>query len=250
MSSATCSFAAPASRATAAAKRQISGRTAASVSSKASPALRGSGSGSSGAAAAFTAAARPPCRGSRTRSTRALQVSAASGGDAGTVAVAGATGLVGTKLVQDLLAAGYSVRVLTRNPAAAKNKLPFPGIEFVAPPQWGTAVCGTAAVVNLAGAPAEGAAGGLGALIMQPRQCSCVAFHRMFCRASRSRSLPQPSLTAPLPPTRPVLPSLQASPSLPGGLLPSKLRSSAAAWRSPPSWQRPSTPACPPSAPQ
>jgi uncharacterized protein YbjT (DUF2867 family) len=76
--------------------------------------------------------------------------------------VAGATGLVGTKLVQDLLAAGYSVRVLTRNPAAAKNKLPFAGVEFVAPPQWGAAVCGTAAVVNLAGAPAEGAAAGLG----------------------------------------------------------------------------------------
>jgi NAD dependent epimerase/dehydratase family enzyme len=67
------------------------------------------------------------------------------------VAVAGATGLVGTALVKHLLSSGYSVKVLTRNVVSARNKLPYPGLQFVAPAQWSQAVCGTAAVVNLAG---------------------------------------------------------------------------------------------------
>jgi hypothetical protein len=65
--------------------------------------------------------------------------------------VAGATGLVGTALVKQLLSEGFSVRVLTRNVVSARNKLPYPGLQFVAPSQWGQAVCGTNAVVNLAG---------------------------------------------------------------------------------------------------
>ncbi|EFN59354.1 hypothetical protein CHLNCDRAFT_10342, partial [Chlorella variabilis] len=70
-----------------------------------------------------------------------------------TVAVAGATGLVGGALVKQLLAEGYAVRVLTRNVVAARGKLPYPGLQFVAPAQWSAAVCGTTAVVNLAGEP-------------------------------------------------------------------------------------------------
>lgn len=80
-------------------------------------------------------------------------VAAAAAGSAGTVAVAGATGLVGSQLVQQLQSAGYAVRVLTRNVVSARNKLPYPGLQFVAPAQWSEAVCGCAAVVNLAGEP-------------------------------------------------------------------------------------------------
>eukprot|EP00887_Chlorella_sp_A99_P005637 scaffold1.g5637.t1 len=74
-------------------------------------------------------------------------------GSQGTVAVSGATGLIGSRLVQQLLSQGYAVRVLTRNPAAARSKLPFAGVEFAAPPQWPAAVRGTVAVINLAGEP-------------------------------------------------------------------------------------------------
>lgn len=78
-------------------------------------------------------------------------MAAAAAGSTGTVAVAGATGLVGTALVKQLLASGYAVRVLTRNVVAARGKLPYPGIQFVAPQQWSEAVRGCTAVVNLAG---------------------------------------------------------------------------------------------------
>ncbi|KAI3433684.1 hypothetical protein D9Q98_003493 [Chlorella vulgaris] len=84
--------------------------------------------------------------------TRVVAAGAAPG-SAGTVVVAGATGLVGTALVKQLLSSGYSVKVLTRNVVSARNKLPYPGLQFVAPAQWSQAVCGTAAVVNLAGEP-------------------------------------------------------------------------------------------------
>ncbi len=64
---------------------------------------------------------------------------------------AGATGLVGSRLVAKLAAQGHTARVLTRNVAAARAKLPFPRTEFFAPSQWGSAVCGASGVVNLAG---------------------------------------------------------------------------------------------------
>ncbi|PSC67365.1 epimerase family SDR39U1 chloroplastic-like isoform X2 [Micractinium conductrix] len=80
-------------------------------------------------------------------------MAAAAPGSAGTVAVAGATGLVGTALVKQLLADGFAVRVLTRNVVSARSKLPYPGLQFVAPQQWSGAVCGCTAVVNLAGEP-------------------------------------------------------------------------------------------------
>ena len=71
-----------------------------------------------------------------------------------TVAVAGATGLIGTRLVEMLVDQGYTVRVLTRNPASAKSKLSkVQGLQFAAPTQWKAAVRGTRAVINLAGEP-------------------------------------------------------------------------------------------------
>ena len=136
-------------RATPAAHRQAPrpSTAATSLSSRSSAALRGG---------APSAALSP--RSSSSRAAAAAQrggqpaiVAAAAAGNAGTVAVAGATGLVGTALVKQLLASGYGVRVLTRNVVAARGKLPYPGIQFVAPQQWSEAVCGCTAVVNLAG---------------------------------------------------------------------------------------------------
>jgi len=71
----------------------------------------------------------------------------------GSIAITGATGLVGTRLVQALLSTGYTVHVLTRNVASAKTKIPLPGVDFHAPSNWGSAISGTTAVVNLAGEP-------------------------------------------------------------------------------------------------
>lgn len=69
------------------------------------------------------------------------------------MAVTGATGLVGTRLVQALKAEGYTVKVLTRNPAKARSALPYAGLEFFGPAQWASAIRGAYAVVNLAGEP-------------------------------------------------------------------------------------------------
>ena len=83
-----------------------------------------------------------------------MTVSAAAAGSKGTVAITGATGLIGTRLVEALTSQGYAIRVLTRNPAAARSKLrSTPGIEFFGQSQWSSAVSGTTAVVNLAGEP-------------------------------------------------------------------------------------------------
>ncbi|CAL5223129.1 g5594 [Coccomyxa viridis] len=70
-----------------------------------------------------------------------------------TVAVTGATGLVGTRLVSKLTSQGHSVRVLTRNPNAASGKLPYPRVEVFGPSRWNDAVKGSTAVINLAGEP-------------------------------------------------------------------------------------------------
>lgn len=119
---------------------------AAGLSSRASPAVRG------GAAAAAALAAQPAPRSAAARAAqRPVMAAAAAPGSAGSVAIAGATGLIGTVLVRQLQAQGYAVRVLARNPVAARAKLPYPGLQFVAPAQWAEAVCGCTAVVNLAG---------------------------------------------------------------------------------------------------
>ncbi|GFR53108.1 hypothetical protein Agub_g15817 [Astrephomene gubernaculifera] len=77
----------------------------------------------------------------------------ANKGEKMTVAVTGATGLVGSRLVAKLAAAGHKVRVLTRNPATARAKLGYPGLEFFGPGEWARGVEGATGVVNLAGEP-------------------------------------------------------------------------------------------------
>ncbi|KAL4430790.1 hypothetical protein ABPG75_006046 [Micractinium tetrahymenae] len=121
---------------------------AAGLSSRSAAALRGGAP-----AAAFAPRSSSSRAAAAQRGAQPAIVAAAAAGSAGTVAVAGATGLVGTALVKQLLASGYAVRVLTRNAVSARGKLPYPGVQFVAPPQWSEAVCGCAAVVNLAGEP-------------------------------------------------------------------------------------------------
>lgn len=67
--------------------------------------------------------------------------------------LAGATGLVGSRLAAKLAAQGNKVRVLTRDVNSAKAKLQYPGLEFYSLAQITQAVQGADAVVNLAGAP-------------------------------------------------------------------------------------------------
>lgn len=70
-----------------------------------------------------------------------------------TVAITGATGLVGSRLVSKLASTGTQVRVLTRNAQRAKSVLPYPGIAYYEPAAWEEAVRGADGVVNLAGEP-------------------------------------------------------------------------------------------------
>jgi NADH dehydrogenase len=48
-----------------------------------------------------------------------------------TVALAGGSGFIGRAIARRLLAGGINVRVLTRNPDAARARLDSPGVEFV-----------------------------------------------------------------------------------------------------------------------
>ncbi|MEB3343117.1 TIGR01777 family oxidoreductase [Okeania sp.] len=76
------------------------------------------------------------------------------------IAITGATGFVGTKLVERLHSEGDQILVLTRNPETAKRIFPnsaYPNLEIVAyqPKQSGTwqkSIDGCDGVVNLAGA--------------------------------------------------------------------------------------------------
>eukprot|EP00798_Chlamydomonas_sp_ICE-L_P004377 gene4377-14502_t len=86
-------------------------------------------------------------------STRSSVVTQAGNDDKMMVAITGATGLVGSRLVAKLASKGHKVKVLTRNTSSAKSKLPYPGVEFVAPSNWATALSGCTGVVNLAGEP-------------------------------------------------------------------------------------------------
>ena len=72
------------------------------------------------------------------------------------VAITGATGFVGSRLVERLQSQGHQPLILTRNPAAAKRA--FPTLEIIAytPTEsgsWQQAIAGCDAVVNLAGEP-------------------------------------------------------------------------------------------------
>ena len=76
------------------------------------------------------------------------------------VAITGATGFVGSRLVELLNAEGHQLLVLTRNPTAAQKILPnlVPNAEIIAytPTEsgsWQQAIAGCDAVVNLAGEP-------------------------------------------------------------------------------------------------
>ncbi len=72
------------------------------------------------------------------------------------IVVTGATGFVGRKLCLELLLKGYDLRILTRNPASAREALPYP-VEFY--PWDGKSVPpskyfeGSHAVIHLAGEP-------------------------------------------------------------------------------------------------
>jgi uncharacterized protein (TIGR01777 family) len=72
------------------------------------------------------------------------------------VAITGATGFVGSRLVEQLQAQGHQPLILTRNRASALRK--FPNLEIVAytpteSGEWQKAIAGCDAVVNLAGEP-------------------------------------------------------------------------------------------------
>ena len=74
------------------------------------------------------------------------------------VAITGATGFVGSKLVERLLETGAEVRILTRDPPRARAKLspqnlPKGDVAFVAPDIWRRGLSGATHVVNLAGEP-------------------------------------------------------------------------------------------------
>ena len=70
------------------------------------------------------------------------------------VAVTGATGFVGSELVKRLIASGAEVQVLTRDKNAARAKIGnFSRVKYFAKADWGDAIAGCDAVVNLAGEP-------------------------------------------------------------------------------------------------
>jgi len=70
-----------------------------------------------------------------------------------TIAITGATGLIGSRLTAKLASQGNRVRVLTRDVNAARSKLPYGNLLFFGPNQFEQAVVGADAVVNLAGTP-------------------------------------------------------------------------------------------------
>mmetsp|Transcript_34632 Transcript_34632/g.98132 ORF Transcript_34632/g.98132 Transcript_34632/m.98132 type:complete len:233 (-) Transcript_34632:772-1470(-) len=82
-----------------------------------------------------------------------LCTAAAAPGEKMTIAVTGATGLIGRRLVAKLSAQGHSIRVLTRNIPSAKAKLPFRGLSFASPADWEACIRGCDGVINLAGEP-------------------------------------------------------------------------------------------------
>ena len=73
------------------------------------------------------------------------------------VAISGASGFVGTRLVAKLLAGGNDVVVLTRDVdkarAALRNSFSSGTIAFADPSRWSAAILGCDGVVNLAGEP-------------------------------------------------------------------------------------------------
>jgi uncharacterized protein len=72
------------------------------------------------------------------------------------IAIAGATGFVGSRLVEQLQAQGHEVVIFTRSPQQASNrfaKAQIVGYEPLKSGEWQQAISGCDAVVNLAGEP-------------------------------------------------------------------------------------------------
>jgi uncharacterized protein len=72
------------------------------------------------------------------------------------IAIAGATGFVGSRLVEQLQAQGHQIVILTRSPQQASNRFPqaeVVGYNPLKSGEWQTAISGCDAVINLAGEP-------------------------------------------------------------------------------------------------
>jgi uncharacterized protein len=72
------------------------------------------------------------------------------------IAIAGATGFVGSRLVEQLQTQGHQITILTRNPQQASNRFPQAQVVGYNPfksGEWQKSISGCDAVVNLAGEP-------------------------------------------------------------------------------------------------
>jgi uncharacterized protein len=72
------------------------------------------------------------------------------------IAIAGATGFVGSRLVEQLHAQGHQVLILTRSPQQASNRFPqaqVVGYNPLKSGDWQESISGCDAVINLAGEP-------------------------------------------------------------------------------------------------
>jgi uncharacterized protein len=72
------------------------------------------------------------------------------------IAIAGATGFVGSRLVEQLQAQGHQILILTRSPQQASSRFPQSEIVGYSPlksGEWQAAIDGCDAIINLAGEP-------------------------------------------------------------------------------------------------
>jgi uncharacterized protein len=72
------------------------------------------------------------------------------------IAIAGATGFVGSRLVEQLQAQGHQILILTRSPQQASNRFPqaqVVGYNPLKSGDWQESISGCDAVINLAGEP-------------------------------------------------------------------------------------------------
>ncbi|WP_310481402.1 TIGR01777 family oxidoreductase [Chamaesiphon sp. VAR_48_metabat_403] len=72
------------------------------------------------------------------------------------IAIAGATGFVGSRLVERLQTQGHEILILTRNPQQANNRFPqaqVVGYNPLRSGEWQQSISGCNAVINLAGEP-------------------------------------------------------------------------------------------------